>query len=168
MQQKEEQDPLFYNLPLPRLLNWNRWWHLIAKTVQLVYKKKTWSAIGSLLKRKKGVYTERVVFLWKAFSRRSLELKRIKHLPDEELVSLIIAIDMTESNVEHPTAGRRRASVHASVALPVPRLADHIDTEIAPSDEEGEKEAKRQRSEPTTPISTSSRLLDDRCQGRSR
>ena len=34
----------------------------------------------------------------------------------------------------------------------------HIDTENGPSDEEGEKEAKRQRSEPTTPISTSSRL----------
>ena len=48
--------------------------------------------------------------------------------------------------------------MHATVALPVPRLADHIDTENGPSDEEGEKEAKRQRSEPTTPISTSSRL----------
>ena len=40
----------------------------------------------------------------------------------------------------------------------MPRLADHLDTENGPSDEEGEKEAKRQRSEPTTPISTSSRL----------
>ena len=33
-----------------------------------------------------------------------------------------------------------------------------MDTENGPSDEEGKKEAKRQRSEPTTPISTSSRL----------
>ena len=33
-----------------------------------------------------------------------------------------------------------------------------MDTENGPSDEEGTKEAKRQRSEPTTPISTSSRL----------
>ena len=41
--------------------------------------------------------------------------------------------------------------------LPVPRLADHLDTEIGPSDEEGGEEAKRQKSEPTTPISTSSR-----------
>ena len=48
--------------------------------------------------------------------------------------------------------------MHDTAALPVPRLADHIDTENGPSDEEGEKEAKRQRSEPTTPISTSSRL----------
>ena len=78
-------------------------------------------------------------------------------------MSLTIAIDMTESNMEHPTAGRRRRYksppvLHASVALPVPRLADHLDTENGLSDEEGEKEAKRQRSEPTTPISTSSRL----------
>ena len=70
---------------------------------------------------------------------------------------------MTEQNAEHPTAGRRRRHksppvLHDVSALPVPRLADHIDTENGPSDEEGEKEAKRQRSEPTTPISTSSRL----------
>ena len=86
MQQKgEEQDPLFYDLPLPRLLNWNRWWHIVAKTIQLVYKKKTWAAIGSLLKHKKGIYTEGVILLRKLWNRRSLELKRIKHLPDEEL-----------------------------------------------------------------------------------
>ena len=70
---------------------------------------------------------------------------------------------MTESNAEHPTAGRRRRhksppALHETVALPVPRLADHLDTENGPSDEEGEKEAKRQRSEPTTPIATSSIL----------
>ena len=70
---------------------------------------------------------------------------------------------MTESNTEHPTAGRRRRhksppALHATVALPVPRLADQLDTENGPSDEEGETEAKCQRSEPTTPISTSSRL----------
>ena len=34
---------------------------------------------------------------------------------------------------------------------------DHLDTALGPSDEEGEIEAKRQKSEPTTPISTSSR-----------
>ena len=32
-----------------------------------------------------------------------------------------------------------------------------MDTDIGPSDEEGGREAKRQKSEPTTPISTSSR-----------
>ena len=70
---------------------------------------------------------------------------------------------MTEPDTEHPTAGRRRRyksppALHDTVALPVPRLADHLDTENGPSEEDGEKEAKRQRSEPTTPISTSSRF----------
>ena len=41
--------------------------------------------------------------------------------------------------------------------MPLPRLVDHLDTADGPSDEEGEKDAKRQRSEPTTPRSTSSR-----------
>ena len=78
-------------------------------------------------------------------------------------MSLTVDIDTTEANMEHPTAGRSRRhksppTLHAHIALPVPRLADHLDTEHGPSDEDGEKEAKRQRSEPTTPISTSSRL----------
>ena len=68
---------------------------------------------------------------------------------------------MTDQNVEHPTLGRRRhkspSSLQSLSALPVPRLADHLDTEIGPSDEEGGKEAKRQKSEPTTRISTPSR-----------
>ena len=41
--------------------------------------------------------------------------------------------------------------------MPVPSLADHLDTADGPSDEKGEKDAKLQRSEPTTPISTTSR-----------
>ena len=54
---------------------------------------------------------------------------------------------MTESNMEHPTAGRRRRHksppvLHATVALPVSRLADHLDTKNGPSDEEGEKGSK--------------------------
>ena len=47
---------------------------------------------------------------------------------------------MTEANADHPTSGRRRRHksppvLHATVALPVPRLADHIDTENGLSDE---------------------------------
>ena len=78
-------------------------------------------------------------------------------------MSLTASIDMAEANMEHPTAGRRRRHksppvLHAQLATSVPRLEDQIDTENGPSDEDGEKDAKRQRSEPTTPISTSSRL----------
>ena len=69
---------------------------------------------------------------------------------------------MTEQEMDHPTQGRRRrhkspSSLPAAPLLPVPRLADHLDMNDGPSDEEGEEDAKRQRYEPTTPISTSSR-----------
>ena len=54
---------------------------------------------------------------------------------------------MTEANADHPTSGRRRRhksppALHATVALPAPRLADHLDTQNGPSDEE----AKRKQS----------------------
>ena len=44
---------------------------------------------------------------------------------------------MTEQNTEHPTSGRRRRyksppTLHDTAALPVPRLADHLDTENGP------------------------------------
>ena len=73
-----------------------------------------------------------------------------------------VQYSMTEQDMDHPTQGRRRrhknpSSISAAPLLPVPRLADHLDTNDGPSDEEGEKKAKRQKSEPTTPISTSSR-----------
>ena len=69
---------------------------------------------------------------------------------------------MTEANTSHPTAGRRRRqkgppTAQASGPLPLPRLELGSDTENDPSDGDGEKEAKRQKSEPTTPVSTSSR-----------
>ena len=118
--------------------------------------------IGPYLKIKKGVLTDRVVLLRTNWSARGQELKHIKHSADGELdCSSIANHDRTECRAS--SSGRRRRyksppALHDTAVLPVPRLADHIDTENGPSDEEGDKEAKRQRSEPTTPISTSSRL----------
>ena len=51
--------------------------------------------------------------------------------------------------------------MQSALLLPVLRLADYLDTDVGPSDEEGGKEAKRQKSEPTTPISTSSRTPNE-------
>ena len=69
---------------------------------------------------------------------------------------------MTDQNKSHPTHGRRRrhkspASLPSDQRMALPRLVDYLDTADGPSDEEEEKDAKRQRSEPTTPRSTSSR-----------
>ena len=63
-----------------------------------------------------------------------------------------------------PTQGRRRrrkspASIPSTQQLPLPRLLDHMNAADGPSEvEEEEKDAKRQRSAPTTPRSTSSIL----------
>ena len=62
----------------------------------------------------------------------------------------------------HPTAGRRRREKGPPSVLTLPRLDRVSDTEGEHSDDSaGEKEAKRQRSEPTTPVSTSGRLPYD-------
>ena len=68
---------------------------------------------------------------------------------------------MTNQNQDHPTQGRRRrhkspSNLSAAQQLPVPRLLDHMNVADGPSDDEEEKDAKRQRSAPTTPRSTSS------------
>ena len=66
---------------------------------------------------------------------------------------------MAEAADLHPTAGRRRRDKGPPSAPALPRLEGVSDTEGEHSDDSaGEKEAKRQRSEPTTPVSTSSRL----------
>ena len=69
---------------------------------------------------------------------------------------------MTDQNQSHPTQGRRRrhkspACLPAAQHTPLSRLLDHMEVADDPSDEEEEKDAKRQRSEPTTPGSTFSR-----------
>ena len=69
---------------------------------------------------------------------------------------------MTDQDMSHPTQGRRRrhkslSSLPAAPPMALPRLVDYLDTADGPSDEEGEKDAKRQKSEPTTARSTSSR-----------
>ena len=66
---------------------------------------------------------------------------------------------MAESADVHPTAGRRRREKGPPSELALPRLERVNDTECEHSDDSaGEKEAKRQRSEPSTPVSTPRRL----------
>ena len=83
--EKEEVDPLFYHLPLSRVLNWNRWWYILAKTVQIVLRKKKWAAIGTFLQGKTRLFTPGIIRLRLLWNQESLELKRLKHLSDEEL-----------------------------------------------------------------------------------
>ena len=76
----------------------------------------------------------------------------------------LLSISWQMQENPHPTAGRRRRDKGPPSTVPsapgaLPRLERVNDTESDRShDSTGEKEAKRQRSEPTTPVSTSSRL----------
>ena len=157
---QDEEDQLFHELQIHTVITWTRWRCLASKALALVFKKKAWGVIGGFLKQEKALQRTdlRIVLLRTVWSRRGYEL-------DTKLsASAVFRVyyRMTEQSMDHPTQGRRRrhkgpSTVSVAPLLPVPRLADHLDTNDGPSDEEGGKEAKRQKSEPTTPISTSSR-----------
>ena len=124
----EEQEPLFYDLPLSRLLSWNRWWHLTAQAIRLVFQKRSWGVTGPYLK-KKGILTDRLILLRTNWSARGQELKYIKHLGDCD------SHDRSECRAPYFGKKRRYKSppvLRDTSALPMPRLADHIDTEMVP------------------------------------
>ena len=69
---------------------------------------------------------------------------------------------MAESADIHPTDGRRRREKGPPSGLALPRLERVSDTERGHSDDSaGDKEAKRQRSNPGTPASTPRRMPYD-------
>ena len=78
-QGEAEQELLFYNLPLSRILAWNRWWHLTAKVVLLVIKKRFWGLLGAYLqKKKKGLPGDHLALIRAKWSARGRELNAIK------------------------------------------------------------------------------------------
>ena len=69
---------------------------------------------------------------------------------------------MADTANAHPTDGRRRKEKGPPSTLALPRLERVSDTEREHSeDSAGEKEAKRQRSNPGTPVSTPRRMSYD-------
>ena len=90
MQQKEEEpDPFFHQLPLSRLLTWNRWWLIVRQDSASCAQEED---LGSNRNSPPGQDEETsltgIVRLRKLWNRESWELKRIKHLSDEELECL--------------------------------------------------------------------------------
>ena len=75
---------------------------------------------------------------------------------------LIAQYIMADTANAHPTDGRRRKEKGPPSKLALPRLERVSDTEREHSeDSAGEKEAKRQRSNPGTPVSTPRRMPYD-------
>ena len=49
-QEEEEPLPLLYQVPLPRLLSWSRWWHITSRVLLIAYQKRFWGLLGNYLK----------------------------------------------------------------------------------------------------------------------
>ena len=82
-----------------------------------------------------------------------------QHCPKVTAGSPLFQYTMTEAADIHPTDGRRRREKGPPSGLALPRLERVSDTERGHSeDSAGEKEAKRQRSQSGTPVSTPRRM----------
>ena len=55
-----EEEPLFHELPLKTLIAWTRWWHLTAKALTLVLKKKVFGVVGAYLRKQTTVVGIRI------------------------------------------------------------------------------------------------------------
>ena len=74
--QEEEPLPLFYQVPLPRLIAWSRWWHLTARALLVAYQKRYWGLLGNYLKEVKGVVNPHLARVRLVFGRRQGRLLR--------------------------------------------------------------------------------------------
>ena len=158
--QVEEPLTLFYQIPLWRLVVWNKWWHLTARKLLRAYQRRYWGLVGNYLKTVTGVTNPHLAQVRTTFGRGQGQL-----LPQLSNLAKIIAgrllystqYTMAESADIHPTAGRRRREQGPPSGLALPRLERVSDTEGEHSDDSaGEKEAKRQRSEPSTSVNQGS------------
>ena len=78
-----EEEPPHYRIPLPRILAWNRWWHITARLIVIVYKKRFWGLVGGYLQTVKGIPSCRLAILranWSAIGRE------LKHLAAKEAI----------------------------------------------------------------------------------
>ena len=47
----EEPTPLLYQVPLHRALNWNKWWHIVARVILRAFQRRYWGILGNYLQR---------------------------------------------------------------------------------------------------------------------
>ena len=65
----EEQLPLIYQVPLQRLLNWNRWWHIVARSLLRAFQRRYWGLLGNHLKTVTGVVNPHLAQVRLAYGR---------------------------------------------------------------------------------------------------
>ena len=140
----EEQLPLIYQVPLQRVLNWNRWWHIVARSLLRAFQRRYWGLLGNHLKTVTGVVNPHLAQVRLEYGRGSwpiasaVERDRPKVEAGRLLLTQYIMAD--KANV-HPTDGRRRKEKGPPSNLALPRLERVSDTEREHSeDSAGEKE----------------------------
>ena len=67
--QEEEDQELFCQIPLKRLVAWNRWWYITARTLLIAYQKRYWGLLGNYLKQVKGVVNPHLAQVRSTFGR---------------------------------------------------------------------------------------------------
>ena len=60
----EEPTVLFYQVPLKRLVAWNKWWHITARALLRAFQKRYWGLVGNYLQT---VKEERLIPVGKAW-----------------------------------------------------------------------------------------------------
>ena len=58
-----EEDPLFHELPLNILITWTRWWHLTAKALTLILRKKVFGVDRPYLRGERTRVDNHIVHL---------------------------------------------------------------------------------------------------------
>ena len=83
-EEDSEEDPLFHKLPLNTLIAWTRWWHLTAKVLTLILKKKVlilkkkvFGVVGPYLRGERYRVDARITALRTDWSARGRELNRL-------------------------------------------------------------------------------------------
>ena len=62
------EEPLYYQLPLSRILAWNRWWHITAKVILIAYQKRFWGLLGQYLQEVRGIQLAHVALLRRSWA----------------------------------------------------------------------------------------------------
>ena len=81
-----EEDILLHELPLKIWITWTRWWHLTAKALPLVLKKKVFGVVGAHLRKKTHRIDIHIARLRTDWSERGRELKLLDKIKQSAVV----------------------------------------------------------------------------------
>ena len=66
---REEELPLYYQVPLRRLLSWNRWWHIVARVILIAYQRRYWGLLGNYLQEVVGIPSNHLAVIRSSWGR---------------------------------------------------------------------------------------------------